>query len=108
MRTPEPEPDRPPTPIRWTQQAADDLEEVHAFIARNSPRYAAVVAGRLVAAVDRLQRHPESGRIVPELQGPAVREVIHGAYRIVYELRGGAAEILTVFRGTRQFPDLGR
>jgi len=25
------------------------------------------------------------GRIVPELDDPAVREIIHGSYRIIYE-----------------------
>ena len=42
--------------------------------------------------------------MVPELADPVVREVIHGAYRIVYELREGQAEVLTVFRGSRLFP----
>ena len=30
---------------------------------------------------------PERGRIVPEMNDPAVREIIHGSYRIIYELR---------------------
>jgi toxin ParE1/3/4 len=97
-----------PTRIVWSEQALDDLEEIHGYIARNSPRYAAVVAGRLVAAVDRLRLDPESGRIVPELSDPAVREVIHGAYRLVYEWRVDVVEVLTVFRGSRQFPPLDR
>jgi len=29
---------------------------------------------------------PERGRIVPELQLKSVREIIHGSYRIIYEL----------------------
>jgi hypothetical protein len=37
-----------------------------------------------------------------------VREVIHGAYRVVYELRGPVAEVLTVFRASRRFPSLDR
>ncbi len=98
----------PQTRIVWSAQAVDDVAEIHDFIARNSPRYAAVVAGRLVAAVDRLRLDPESGRIVPELGDPAVREVIHGAYRLVYELRADVAEVLTVFRASRQFPSLDR
>jgi toxin ParE1/3/4 len=96
------------TRIVWSEQAVADLEEIHSYIARNSPRYAALVAGRLVGAVDRLQLDPESGRIVPALDDPAVREVIHGAHRLVYELRGGVAEVLTVFRASRQFPSLDR
>ena len=94
----------PPIAVRWSAQAVDDLQEIHDYIARQSPRYAAVVAGRLVAAVDRVREFPESGRIVPELSEPAVREVIHGAYRIVYELHADVAVVLTVFRASRSFP----
>lgn len=95
--------------IRWSVEAADDLASIHAHIARNSPRYAAATAGRIVAAVDRLAEFPESGRVVPELGDPAVREVIVGAYRVVYEVRPDSwAEVLTVFHGARRFPDLSR
>lgn len=60
--------------------------------------------GRLVEAVARVATFPASGRVVPELGDPAVREVIHGAYRVVYELTGDALTVLTVFRSARQFP----
>ena len=97
-----------PVRIRWSAEAVRDLEEIHDYIARSSPRYAAVVAGRLVVAVDQVREYPESGRVVPELGDPAVREVIHGAYRIVYELHADVAEVLTVFRASRLFPPLDR
>ncbi len=32
-----------------------------------------------------LESSPEMGRIVPELDDAAVREMIHGSYRIIYE-----------------------
>ena len=98
----------PPGRIWWSAEAVEDLQEIHDYIARNSPRYAAVVAARLVAAVDDVRDFPESGRVVPELGDPAVREVIDGAYRIDYEWRGEVAEVLTGFRGSRQFPPLDR
>ena len=92
------------TPVVWSAQALADVQEIHDYIARTSPRYAALVADRVVGAVGRLRDFPESGRVVPELGDQAVREVIHGAYRIVYELRAGRAEVLTVFPGSRAFP----
>ena len=98
----------PKTAVIWSAEALEDLTGIHDFIARTSPRYAIVVAGRLVQAVRRLTEFPESGRIVPELGDPTVREVIHGSYRIVYELRREHVEILTVFRASRQFPLLTR
>jgi toxin ParE1/3/4 len=96
------------TPIRWSAEAVADLTEIHEYIARNSPRYATAVVERLIGAVGQLSDFPESGRIVPELDIPAVREVIHGSYRIVYELRDGGVDVLTVFRASRLFPTLLR
>ena len=47
--------------VRWTPQAADDLEAITEFISQDSLHYA-----RLFAAVERLSAFPELGRIVPE------------------------------------------
>ncbi|MBX9657643.1 MAG: type II toxin-antitoxin system RelE/ParE family toxin [Nitrospiraceae bacterium] len=44
---------------------------------------------------------PQSGRIVPEVNDPAVREVIHGNYRIVYRLIHDQIHILTVHHTAR-------
>ena len=47
-----------------------------------------------------------SGRMVPERESPEIREVIVRPYRVVYRLRPGRVEIVTVFRSSRQIPDL--
>jgi plasmid stabilization system protein ParE len=59
---------------------------------------------RIVAAVSRLEHHPRSGRTVPEVGEPSLREVVIRNYRVVYRLRRDVAEILTVFHGARSFP----
>ena len=46
--------------VRWTEQAADDLEGIRDFIRRDSPAYAHVVAERLYLAVDQLIAFPDS------------------------------------------------
>jgi len=91
------------TTIRWSPQAADDLESIQDFIARDSAHYAKLVVQRIVAAIDMLATSPQMGRVVPELRDPAVREVIVGVYRIVYRYRHDAVEIATVFHGARLF-----
>jgi toxin ParE1/3/4 len=93
------------TSIAWSPQAIRDVESIRAFIAQDSPAYADLVARRIVAAVERLHSFPESGRLVPERQDPSIREVVLSPFRIVYRLRGGIAEIATVFRGSRAFPE---
>jgi plasmid stabilization system protein ParE len=84
-----------------------DLEAIRDYIAADSPRYAALVVERILGAVERLSMFPESGRVVPERNDPAIREVIVRPYRVVYRLRPGLVEIATVFRASRMFPDLG-
>jgi len=89
--------------VIWSPQALRDLESIRDLIAQDSPLYAGLVVQRLVASVERLGVFPESGRIVPEVRRPDVREVIRSPYRIVYRLREDVVEITTVFRSSRLF-----
>jgi len=87
--------------VRWTPQAADDLEAVADFIATDSPYYAKLFTMDVLAAVERLADFPNSGRVVPELKDPAIREILFGSYRIVYRVKGDVVELLTVYHGAR-------
>jgi len=40
------------TQVRWTPQAADDLEAICGFIARDSEQLAAIFADRVLRATD--------------------------------------------------------
>ena len=91
--------------VRWTDTASDDLVHIHDFIAQDSPLVARGVATRLADAVDVLSAFPESGRIVPERQEPALRELIRPPYRIVYEIQGPVVFVLTIFHSARRFPE---
>ncbi len=92
------------TRLVWTRPALEDVREIRAYIARDSPRYARSVAERLFDAVDRLREHPLSGRVVPELGQPTLREVIESPYRIVYRVRADVLEVITVVHAARRFP----
>lgn len=96
------------TPVIWSAQAVKDIDSIRGFIAQDSAAYAEFEARRIVAAVERLQAFPGSGRQVPERRDATLREVIAAPYRIVYRLRDGVAEIVTVFRASRQFPEFVR
>ncbi len=94
------------TTIRWTDQATADLAAIRAFIEQDSPHYASVVVARLIRAVDQLKDFPQSGRMVPEFERKAVREIVERPYRIIYRLRGNdQVEILTVHHGAKRMPD---
>ena len=91
----------------WSPRAVADLEEIRTFIDTDSPAWADLTVRRIVAAVERLEQFPDSGRMVPERQSPELREVISGNFRIVYRRRASTVEIATVFRGSRDFSSLG-
>ena len=89
--------------LLWTRRAIADVQAIKQFIAKDSPHAAHLVAQRLVAAVDRLILFPQSGRMVPELTDPQIREVVQGTYRIVYRVTKAQVHVLTVHHAARLF-----
>jgi toxin ParE1/3/4 len=87
--------------IIWSPYAALCLEEICTFIGRDSERYAALFSQRIIAAIEQTSEFPETGRIVPEYNNPALREKILGNYRIVYRLKENAIEIVVIVHGSR-------
>ena len=87
--------------VRWAPQAADDLEAIAELIAGDSPHYASLFVMDVLAAIERVASFPLSGRVVPEIRDPSLRETILGNYRIIYRARQGLIEVLTVYHGAR-------
>ena len=88
--------------VRWSARAGRDLDQIAAFIARDSPRAARRWIGQLRKAAERAARMPLAGRIVPEIERDDVREVFLRSYRIVYGIRNDHIFLFTVFRGGKQ------
>jgi len=88
-------------PIRWSPRSALHLEKICEYISQDSEEYAAIFAKRIVSVVRAIPDFPESGRIVPEYNDPALREKIYGSYRIVYRLNVGFVEIVAICHGSR-------
>ena len=91
------------TVVRWTPQAAEDLQAIYDFIARDSPHYTQLTVEDILSAIDRLERFPLMGRQVPERPRNDLRELIKPPYRIVYRV-SEVIKILTIFRASRLFP----
>lgn len=72
--------------VIWTEQAYDDLQAIYEYIAVDSERYARLLTDKLFDRSQILSSFPEMGRVVPEMRNPAVRELIEGNYRIIYEI----------------------
>ena len=88
--------------VTWSREASENLAEIEAFIARDSPERALRFIDALIDhAEENLADNPRSGGVVPETSNPDMRELIYRGYRIVYRLQEDALEILTVFEGHR-------
>ncbi|MCX6921852.1 MAG: type II toxin-antitoxin system RelE/ParE family toxin [Verrucomicrobia bacterium] len=59
---------------------------VLANIAKDSPDHARAFGNLLIDKSLSVGVLPERGRVVPEVNEPSVREIIHGPYRIIYEV----------------------
>ena len=83
--------------VRWTLQAADDLDAIADFIAQDSPHYASLFVLNVLKVVERLNQFREMGRIVPETNSPDIREIILGNYRLKFD----TPELLTIYHCSR-------
>lgn len=86
--------------IVWSPFALERVEDIAQYIAQDKPEAAIKWVNRLFETVERLQHYPESGRRLPEVDSPRLREVIFGAYRIIYSVKD-QVDILTVRRGSQ-------
>ena len=95
-------------PAILTPQSQDDLREIVSYIARDSPDRARAFGNALIDKALSIGAFPEMGQIVLELGDPSVREIIHGSYRIIYELvrDPNAIFVLRFWHGARGTPDI--
>ncbi len=72
--------------VEWSEPAFEDLQEIHSYISRDSKKYADLTVISLREATARLSQFPRLGRKVPEFPHGPYRELIEGAYRVVYRI----------------------
>jgi plasmid stabilization system protein ParE len=87
--------------VRWSPRALRDADEAAAYIAEDRPGAAERWLDGLFEAVQRLERFPLSGRIVPLSGAKQCREVLYGSYRIIYRAGRQGVEIVTVMHVRR-------
>ena len=85
----------------WTQQARDDLAAIHAFIAADSPYYAAQVIETLLGVEQVILEQPLAGGRVREKPRRDIRQVRRYHYRVIYRLRAHRIDVLTIVHAKR-------
>ncbi|MGK2905808.1 MAG: type II toxin-antitoxin system RelE/ParE family toxin [Desulfuromonadales bacterium] len=87
--------------VVWTATAQDHLDAIYAYIAQDSSQYALRNVDRLTRRSQQIADAPYSGRRVPEYDLEQIREMIEGAYRIIYYITPDQIDVLAVIHGAR-------
>lgn len=86
--------------IRWTEEALGWLEEIHTYISLDNSTAARRVVRGIYDKIQGLAQFPRRGYVYSEHPEPEVRILLHGHYRIAYQLLDGdTVEVLGVFHG---------
>lgn len=86
--------------LRWSPEAADELEGIYEYIATDNPQAESKVNHVIYEACQRLKRFPASGRAGRELGS---RELVLDRlpYLVIYRVRGKYVEISRVWHTAR-------
>ena len=85
--------------VHWTDTAEKHLDAIYSYIAQDSPEYARRMVDRLTRRSQQIAEFPFSGRRVPEYDADRIREVIEGAFRIIYHIKADQIDVLAVIHG---------
>jgi plasmid stabilization system protein ParE len=72
------------------------LDEAVAFVARDSPKRAEILPGRVLDAAESLSDLSERGSAVPEIAEPDVRQLLPEPYRLIYRVERDQVTVLAV------------
>jgi toxin ParE1/3/4 len=89
--------------LQWSNSAEQDLDQIYAFIAIDSPRSAAGVGNRILQAAEALRSFPRKGR-PGRLDGTRELVVSQTSYLIIYEAYDGHISILRIVHGAQLWP----
>lgn len=95
--------------VRFTPSGRKRFLDIVAYILRENPAAARRFKQRSQTLLRRLERFPESGRVLPEFPDLPYREVIIAQYRFFYRVAGKTVWVVAVWHGAQipEHPRLG-
>jgi toxin ParE1/3/4 len=87
--------------IIWSEPALSDLDAIADYIAIENLVAAAELVKRVIAHVEQLADHPESGSRPQELKRSRYRQIVEPPCRVFYRYDGQRVFILHVMRSER-------
>ncbi len=89
--------------IHLAASALAGLEDIRTWYAeRGVSELGDRVIAEIVERIEALADHPDLGRIVPEFEQPALRELIRPPVRVVYRRDPEIVRVVLVWRGERR------
>lgn len=88
--------------IRFTPSARNQFLEALAHIRRDKPSAAENFRKRSEHVLRRLEKYPESGRVIPEFPELRHREVVVRPYRFFYRVEKNTIWIVAVWPGAQE------
>tara|TARA_R110001583_G_scaffold36262_1_gene119544 strand:+ start:723 stop:1016 length:294 start_codon:yes stop_codon:yes gene_type:complete len=89
--------------LRVSQSALEDLQAIQEhYIEESVPHIGDEYVTAILEQAEMLVRHPDAGRIVPELGLNHIRELIHSPFRVVYLRQETDVVLIRVWRSERQ------
>ncbi|PPT74382.1 plasmid stabilization protein [Xanthomonas arboricola pv. populi] len=87
--------------IVWSEPAVADLDAIADYIALEDAAAAAALVRRVVAHVEQLAEHPESGSRPQELKRSRYRQIVEPPCRVFYRVDGQRVVVVHVMRSER-------
>ena len=90
--------------VIWTIKAVEQVEQIGAFIEKDSPFQSRRVVQLIVKEARKLKQYPRIGKMIPEVQEERYRELRVFSYRILYKIIDeNRIAIVGVVHGSRLF-----
>jgi addiction module RelE/StbE family toxin len=88
--------------LRWSPEAANDLEKILRYLEENRPRAAQPTVRRLYEAIRRLRKSPRMGRIG---HIPGIRELILSGlpYIVLFRPTAELVEIVRIYHSAQNW-----
>jgi plasmid stabilization system protein ParE len=89
--------------VVWAESSRNALDDVITYIAEDSQQAAVEVLDAALAAASDIATLSERGRVVPELNNPAIRELFVFRYRLIYRVDDQHVVVVAFLHGARDF-----
>jgi len=94
--------------IALSPSARQDLRDIVRYISLDSPERSVAFGQFLITQTKRLAEFPKLGRVVPEFDVPAIREIIVRSYRVIYRISQDDCriEVIRFWHSARGIPEI--